>query len=101
MSREFKYKDVLQAWMDGKDIQFRSSCINWTDYLPKDVPPVNNQTHEWRVKPQTRTVWVNVYKSYDGAYWTGGIVFTDEESAKSRSRLPEYITTISIEEEIV
>ena len=101
MSREFKYKDVLLAWMDGKDIQYTTSSAEWRDYKGTEVPNVVCCIFEWRIKPEKRTVWVNIYKNCSGTYWTGGIVFADEESARSRSHNPSYITTISIEEEIV
>lgn len=49
-----KWAEVIKAWADGKEIQFkRLDHKIWTDYLTLDVPNFNDSSYEWRIKPRT------------------------------------------------
>lgn len=67
MTREtyIKLKPILDAWAEGKTIQYRR--INRTDWLDLkgteiNIEYTNNQGCEFRIKPEPREFWVNVYK---------------------------------------
>lgn len=51
------YLPIIQAWAEGKTIQFRQSS-GWKDINEDEVafalPP-----HHYRVKPEPQEVWVN------------------------------------------
>jgi len=53
-----KHKEVIQAWLDGKDIQFKSNTRNeWADFSEELVSnPMTFQSIEWRVKPEVKQV---------------------------------------------
>ena len=52
--------DVIKAWADGAQIQFRGRGIQeWTDV--KNWSPRWGDDCEYRVKPNTRSTWVRPY----------------------------------------
>lgn len=53
---------IIQAFADGKQIQFKSVCKNKWEW--KDVEdPQWFDRNEYRVKPEPKEVWVNEYPS--------------------------------------
>lgn len=53
---------IIQAFADGKQIQFKSVCKNKWEW--KDVEdPQWFDRNEYRVKPEPKEVWVNEYLS--------------------------------------
>lgn len=51
---------VIQAYVDGLQIQYKDSRQNeWCDVLSQ--PNFEASGCQWRVKPQPREFWVNVY----------------------------------------
>ena len=50
---------VMQAWMDGKPIQYNtySTGKNWID-LPAEAPVWNWQNYTYRIKPEPTKVYV-------------------------------------------
>lgn len=59
---------VLQAFKEGKAIQYWARCNRGTDENWGDAPnPIWNwASYDYRVKPEPRRVWVNVYDDYMG-----------------------------------
>ena len=53
-----KHKEVIQAWLDGKDIQFKSNTRNeWADFSEELVSnPMTFSFMEWRIKPEIKQV---------------------------------------------
>lgn len=53
-----KYADVIKHWADGGDIQFKyQGSTNWETYeFPKTFPFVNSSAHNWRIKPEVKSI---------------------------------------------
>jgi len=54
------YIKVLEAYLDGKTIQYANEGYKWTD-IACDVPPPFNFTlaGQYRVKPEPREFWIS------------------------------------------
>jgi hypothetical protein len=63
MNKPHKYAEAIKAWADGKAIQCRhiSGEWPWDNYVGKCSPEFNSHDIEWRVKPVTRVLWMNIY----------------------------------------
>ena len=64
MGTPHKHRDVIIAWANGEEIEFKTTdeCL----WRPVDwANPVWFEGYEYRIKPKTvkREGWVNVYKS--------------------------------------
>lgn len=73
---------VLQAWADGKEIQVRdktSGFNTWHGFSPSEQTGADfeNDNLEWRVKPEPRRWWVNIY---DSGYSVGLVHNTKEQA---------------------
>lgn len=53
-----KHADVICAWANGETIQYYL-MNQWSDYEGTNTPDFNSV--QWRVKPKSVTVWVNIY----------------------------------------
>ena len=85
--------DVMQGYLDGKVIQVR-------DYGGKkwhitNCPLWNWDMSEYRILPEPREFWVNVYKSGDGALHDSAEEAFD---ALKRTDEDEYIRTMHLKE---
>lgn len=50
---------VMQAWCDGKAIQFRApESIEWIEYKGEYEPSWQRHTYQWRIKPEPREWWL-------------------------------------------
>ena len=101
MSRKFKYKDVLQAWMDGKDIQATCDGMSWSLYSLTHIPNLENGCL-WRIAPQKITIWTNVYRTRTEGYTCIGKFPTQQCAIQQAPKAMHdwYVKTISIEEEV-
>lgn len=65
-----KHADVITAWANGETIQC-SQGSEWhdIDYLDDLTPDFHSSLFQWRVKPKSNTVWVNVYPDGDVTMW--------------------------------
>lgn len=98
MTTPHKYAEVIKAWADGKEIQYRvNSSLNstWNDYTNKlSTPDFGGLSTEWRIKPKKQTGWVNIYP--DGC----SHLYQDRQSADAgASVLVKRIASIQIEYE--
>lgn len=60
---------IVQALVDGKQIQYRNSChekIHWDDFDDDEEITFDDDIEEYRIKPEPRTfeVWVNSVNSH-------------------------------------
>jgi hypothetical protein len=72
MGRPHKYADVIKAWADGEEIQFRAHEWRWntwsalTEYPEygsrTGIVPSFGESLEWRVKPKHK--WLDVEKAH-------------------------------------
>ena len=83
-----KHDEVIRAWLDGKDIEFRSS--NERPWNPFDARafrnPMTYTELEWRIKPDVHTLTIPTYSNISNvnAYFdkeTREIVIKYEEEA--------------------
>jgi len=72
MTTRHRWADVIIAWAEGKEIQSRYMAPGaaWTDHkCPTStqsasfMPAFNDVEYLWRVKPETKTGWINIYPS--------------------------------------
>jgi hypothetical protein len=72
MGTKHPHYDVIVAWANGEEIQFRKfHDEEWKDHAPT-ITPRFYEDYEYRIKPNTvkKEAWVNVYsgnhkESYD------------------------------------
>jgi len=50
-----KYADVIKHWADGGEIQYKYDC-GWIDYESRCLPNVDGIYHNWRIKPEVKTI---------------------------------------------
>ena len=67
-----KWYDVIVAWAEGKEIQFRpmgKSDHIWSNYpLQKSSPDFNIETYEWRIKPEKKNKFDPYFYECDNEY---------------------------------
>ena len=65
MSQPHKHRDVIIAWANGEEIQYKGSLGTWIDWKKGQMGPTFDSDGEYRIKPKIvkREGWVNVYKS--------------------------------------
>lgn len=69
MTTPHKWAEVIKAWADGKEIQFRPRRPEgeaWEDFFTprcprRASPDFNNSYYEWRIKPEKKSIWINIY----------------------------------------
>lgn len=49
-----KWADVIHAWAEGKEIQWRFINCDWEELPLNRTPEFNNTQSEWRVKPEPK-----------------------------------------------
>ena len=94
---QHRWAEVIKAWADGKEIQVWSNCNdNWLDWTDTSRVPDFNNSREWRIKPEAKTGWINIYKSdYDGIY-AGNTIYETKEAAPTGRFAAERIAYIQI-----
>lgn len=80
MNQPHKHKDVIIAWANGEQIEYRNPLISM-EWEPVDFPAWGDKV-EYRVKPkeEIRHFQVALFKSEQGFYTT--TVDSDEEAQK-------------------
>ena len=82
MKKPHKHRDVIVAWANGEEIEYRRNPEEWSD--AKD--PTWLTGFEYRIKPKTvkKEGWVNIYTGFSGGLivaHTGGPVYRTEKTA--------------------
>jgi hypothetical protein len=104
MTKSHKWAEVIKAWADGKNIQFKhKKDVDWYDICTDegaDSPNFNIPTLEWRIKP---TIKLNVcyrialWRKYNSTnYHLELVTFTgncSEASVKWNTISKNYIDT--------
>ena len=99
--KRHKWADVIHAYAEGKPIQYRlvngGKKHEWCDCTHFE----HWSNVEWRIKPEKKTYWVNVYEnSFSQRPPYTGAVYASELDAKAAIKLKRnYIKTISFEVE--
>lgn len=89
-----KWYDVIVAWAEGKDIQFKNvKYKTWIDvslYEGRESPNFNASNIEWRIKPSCyKYRMVLEYSSLSKRYW---VTVTDDPTIESREFFVRYLT---------
>ena len=60
-----KHDEVIRAWLDGKEIEFRSSNERpWTPFDARAfINPMTYTEIEWRIKPDAKTITIPTYSN--------------------------------------
>jgi hypothetical protein len=85
MRKPHKHADLIKAWADGAEIQYKMS-----EYLASDVwidthQPVWESNNEYRVKPKTVKYRLYLYKGWASHTIRVGIQESPYDSDKSNS----------------
>lgn len=94
MGTPHKHADVIHAWAEGEEIEVRWED-EWT-LIDKEISPVFNPEHEYRIKPKRvkKEGWVNVYPD---KYEDYEVRYHRTQYAADRHATPGRITCIRIE----
>lgn len=69
MKREYAQQvlPLIQAWVEGKTIQVKSTSGEWNDYVEGDSICWDALNYERRIKPEMKTGWINIYPGYSSS----------------------------------
>jgi len=69
MNKRHKHYEVIVAWAEGKDVQFKYwDEKQWRDWGYTSCPSFT-VTSEWRIKPEPKPDVVVELKAFDGEAW--------------------------------
>jgi hypothetical protein len=71
MDKPHKHAEVIKAWADGAEIQFRDLSGEWRDCIGN---PEWKLQYEYRVKPAKREIWSRAYDNGKGVI---GVIATE------------------------
>lgn len=71
MGTPHKHAELIKAWADGLDIDFRyrgysGQWIKWIKWDNQIVPPFGSDDFEFRATPQPIARYINIYQSNFG-----------------------------------
>lgn len=67
MNTPHKYAEVIKAWANGEEIEWRAFGSSWQKYYKQreESPNFDAPVTEWRIKPETVKYRRYLYKNYD------------------------------------
>lgn len=68
---------VMQAWIESKPIEVRTHPNGHWEVYRGTCPDFDHELWSWRIKPEPREYWVNVYNG-----WLGNLYPTKETANK-------------------
>lgn len=91
------WAEVIKGWADGKPIQYKNRGLSWEDWPGLRVcPNFNSDTILWRIKPEKKSVWINIYPPTLPPCWN--VSHTTKERADAEAS-PQRIGCIEYEYE--
>jgi len=99
MGTPHKHRDVIIAWAEGEEIEWKYQTSERWFSLCGDSPDWGSSDCNFRIKPKLvkREGWVNVY----GEFISGGAIHPTKELAIARASCPITATVrIEWEEEV-
>ena len=67
MSKILDYREAMQAWLDGKDLQIADEGTDWDDIVGSVDFEYENvsfwKSSKYRIKPQHKTLWIAEWKN--------------------------------------
>jgi len=78
-----KHAELIKAWADGREIQYRS-FHPWDTQWQKEYgePDWNSREFEYRIKPDKVVRWLWAWKDIVSGEWMEGNKFMDDDEAK-------------------
>lgn len=81
---------IIQAWAEGKEIQYSVEANKWEVYTGDQLPNITSTILEWRLKPEVKEGWINIYPENrttpEGRIgFVGDIYNTQQEALQLRS----------------
>lgn len=68
MNKPHKYAEVIKAWADGKDVQYKHEDEEkWTDYVDGNGLGFQHPNFLWRIKPEPKKAGDVLYDCYKNA----------------------------------
>lgn len=100
INKAHPFAEILHALADRKQIQHKfQERAKWVDSTEEDVGFLiaNRTTAIFRVKPETRIGWINIYPMIEEQTGLGSYVYaTQEEANKAASTTSSRIACIQI-----
>ena len=95
--KRHRWADVIIAFAEGKDIQCRFVTWEWCDV--DNLNMINHNDMEWRIKPEKKKGWINIYPGYGIAHSPTGIFDDKQEADNAAARDLNRVACIEIEYE--
>jgi hypothetical protein len=97
-----RWAEVIKAWAEGKEIEYKCAPRPWKTYDQNGSddngfsPAFNEPILEWRIKPETKTGWINLYNSYRAGIYAGSTIYKTREAALAGEMTVMRIACIQI-----
>jgi hypothetical protein len=91
---QHKWAEVVKAWLDGKNVQFKLSEYDdnhWTDYTGHWLNPFDGLGYEWQVKP-IKKYRVAACSDENGEFTLSVITDEEEQNATKASYFVKWLT---------
>jgi len=59
--RAIKLLPVIRAFADGKEVEWRDNDLYKEWQTGAQEPTFDEPSNEWRIKPEPREFWINIY----------------------------------------
>lgn len=83
--------EVMQAWEDGKPIQYKTSIRDmWNDWEYSYEPNWNWEECKYRIKPGPKEIWVNEFSYQEFEDDLLGYAYSDKQSAINEATRSVY-----------
>lgn len=93
---------MYTAYAEGKQLQYRyinTNTLNkeWKDYIQDELgnPDIAGTNIEWRIKPEIKIYWVNVYGGLNNARSISSLYSSYDEAYYNRDEF-NYVKTVQI-----
>ena len=96
MSQRHKHYDIIVAWAEGKPIQFRNGPDGWQDF-PTGTTPIFCSDTLYRIKPEKKKGWVNIYKTSNNLGNSIGSLYKTKQEADAGATPRNRVACIEIE----
>ena len=79
MSKRHIHADVIHAWAEGEEIEFKNACGEW------QLVTWSPEPYEYRIKPKIvkKEGWLSIYGAYD-VYWYATKELADKNARHDR-----------------
>ena len=90
---------IIKAWGEGKEIQYFNSITKTWGNIGVDNPSFTMPDDKYRIAPEKKKGWINIYKNSTGCDATGGYIYQSKEAADMTPTSFDRVACIEIEYE--